>query len=113
MTDNPEKKVPQAAERRPDAAPPPDSRHGVVITILVMIIVAGIVVAGVVPRLRARAALRTETHEQAVPTVVVIHPKRGAPQQEIVLPGDMQPFTDAPIYARTTGYLKKWYFDMG
>jgi RND family efflux transporter MFP subunit len=113
MTDSSEKQAPQAGERAAVATPPPGSGHGVVIAILAVIIVAGIVIAGVVPRLKARAALRTETHEQAVPTVVVIHPKRGAPQQEIVLPGDMQPFTDAPIYARTTGYLRKWNFDMG
>jgi RND family efflux transporter MFP subunit len=43
----------------------------------------------------------------------VIHPKAGAPQQEIVIPGDMQPYTDAPIFARTNGYLKKWYADIG
>jgi RND family efflux transporter MFP subunit len=43
----------------------------------------------------------------------VIHPKRGAPQQEIVLPGGMQPYTDAPIYARTNGYLKSWTVDIG
>lgn len=113
MTDNPERKVPETGEPGSVATPPPGSGHGVVIAILVMIIVAGIVIAGVVPRLKARAALRTETHEQAVPTVSVIHPKKGAPQQEIVLPGNMQPFTDAPIYARTNGYLKKWYFDIG
>jgi RND family efflux transporter MFP subunit len=43
----------------------------------------------------------------------VIAPERGAPQQEIVLPGTMQAFTDAPIYARTNGYLSKWYADIG
>ena len=70
-------------------------------------------IAGVVPRLRARAALKTETHDLAVPTVSVIHPKRGEPQQEIILPGNIQAFTDAPIFARTNGYLKKWYVDIG
>ena len=64
-----------------------------------------IVVAGILPRLKARAALKVETNEQAVPNVNVIHPKMGAPQQEIVLPGNMQPFQDSPIYARTNGYL--------
>ena len=43
----------------------------------------------------------------------VIQPKPGAPHQEIVLPGNIQAFTDAPIYARTNGYLKKWYVDIG
>jgi RND family efflux transporter MFP subunit len=89
------------------------SSHGVLVAILVLIIVAGIVVAGVVPRLRAKAALNTETREQAIPTVSVIQPKQGAPHQELILPGNIQAFTDAPIYARTNGYLKKWYVDIG
>src|SRR3984893_6415390 len=89
------------------------SGHGLLIAVLVVIIVAGIVVMGVVPRLKAKAALRTETTNLAIPTVVVIHPKRGDPEQEIVLPGNIQAFEDAPIYARTNGYLKKWYVDIG
>ena len=124
MTEQPDKQVPrtgtagdqqptpQASYDRP-AQKPGGSGHGVVIAVLVVIIVAGIVVMGVVPRLRAKAALRTETRDLAIPTVVVIHPKRGDPQQEIVLPGNMQAFEDAPIYARTNGYLKKWYVDIG
>ena len=43
----------------------------------------------------------------------MIHPKLGAPQAEIILPGNIQAFTDSPIYARTNGYLKKWYVDIG
>jgi len=124
MTDQPEKQVPRAGaggDQQPtpqasyDRPPqkPGGTGHGVVIAVLVVIIVAGIVVMGVVPRLRAKAALRTETRDLAIPTVVVIHPKRGDPQQEIVLPGNMQAFEDAPIFARTNGYLKKWYVDIG
>jgi RND family efflux transporter MFP subunit len=72
-----------------------------------------VVIAGVVPRLRAKAALKKETDKSAVPVVDVIQPKQGAPHQEIVLPGNIQAFTDAPIYARTNGYLRKWYVDIG
>ena len=57
--------------------------------------------------------MRTETYDLAIPTVAVIHPKLGAPQSEIVLPGNIEAFTDSPIYARTNGYLKKWYVDIG
>jgi RND family efflux transporter MFP subunit len=89
------------------------SKHGALIAIVALLIVAAIVIAGVVPRLKARAALVTATHENAVPTVNVIHPKMGAPQAEIVLPGNIQAFNDSPIYARTDGYLKKWYVDIG
>lgn len=83
------------------------------VAVVALVIVAAIVIAGVVPRLRARAALRNETYELAVPTVAVIHPKLGAPQSEIVLPGNIEAFADSPIYARTNGYLKKWYVDIG
>ena len=87
--------------------------HGWLYAIVGLLIVAGIVVAGILPRRKASAALKVETNDLAVPDVSVIHPKLGAPQQEIVLPGNMQPFADSPIYARTNGYLKKWYFDIG
>ena len=49
----------------------------------------------------------------ARPAVSVVSPKQTAPAQEIILPGNVQPFTTSPIYARTNGYLKKWYFDIG
>src|SRR5579864_4388677 len=90
-----------------------NGNHGWLYAILALLIVGAIVVAGILPRLKARAALKVETNEQAVPNVNVIHPKMGAPQQEIVLPGNMQPFQDSPIYSRTNGYLKKWYVDIG
>jgi RND family efflux transporter MFP subunit len=89
------------------------SKHGTLIAVIALLIVAAVVIAGVVPRLRAKAALRTETNENAIPTVSVMPPKLGALQNEIILPGNMQAFNDSPIYARTNGYLKKWYVDIG
>jgi RND family efflux transporter MFP subunit len=91
----------------------PASRRGIWIALLGLAVVAGIVIAGIVPRMRTTAALKTETNDLAVPAVSVIHPKRGAPLQEVVLPGSIQAFTDSPIYARTNGYLKAWYTDIG
>ncbi len=91
----------------------PRAKHGALWLILALLIVAAIVVAGIVPRRRARAALRSETNDLAVPSVSVVHPKLGAPLSEITLPGNIQAFTDSPIYARTNGYLKKWYVDIG
>ncbi|MDE3108533.1 MAG: efflux RND transporter periplasmic adaptor subunit [Acidobacteriota bacterium] len=90
-----------------------ESGRGVVIAIVVLAVVAAIVIAGIVPRFKARAALKTETRELAIPTVAVIHAKPGDPRSEIVLPGNMQAFADSPIYARTNGYLKAWYHDIG
>jgi len=71
------------------------------ILLLAVITAAIIVVAGILPRIQARTALRRETAEMAVPSVVVVQPRRSAPAQEIVLPANVQAFADAPIYART------------
>jgi RND family efflux transporter MFP subunit len=84
-----------------------------VLLLLTVLVVAIIVIWGISSRRKANAQLSQETRELAIPSLTVIHPKRGAPLQEIVLPGDMQPYTDAPIYARTTGYLKSWHADIG
>jgi RND family efflux transporter MFP subunit len=84
-----------------------------IIVVVGLVVVGLLVLSGIVPRLRSRKALAAETNELAAPTVVVVQPKRGAPAQEILLPGNIQAFVDAPIYARTNGYLKRWYFDIG
>jgi RND family efflux transporter MFP subunit len=89
------------------------SKRGALFAVVALLIVIAVVIAGVVPRWKARADLKTETYNLAIPTVAVIQPKLGAPQTEIVLPGNIQAFIDSPIYARTNGYLKTWYFDIG
>jgi RND family efflux transporter MFP subunit len=58
-------------------------------------------------------ALAKETEKLAVPTVAVIHPTVEPAQEDLVLPSTLQAYTESPIYARTTGYLKKWYHDIG
>jgi RND family efflux transporter MFP subunit len=99
-------------EAGPTAAEP-RSKRGALWLIIALLIVAAIVIAGILPRRRARAALKDRTNDLAIPTVSVVHPKLGAPLSEITLPGNIQAFTDSPIYARTNGYLKKWYVDIG
>ena len=69
--------------------------------------------SGIHSRVAAESRLKQRTQEAAIPTVAVVLPKEGAPAQELVLPGTTQAFTDAPIYARTNGYLKHWFFDIG
>jgi RND family efflux transporter MFP subunit len=83
------------------------------IAVLAFVIVVAVVISGILPRIHARAALDKETAEMAIPTVSVIHPKLGAPAQEVVLPANVQAYIDSPIYARTNGYLKRWYTDIG
>jgi RND family efflux transporter MFP subunit len=80
---------------------------------LVALAVVLVLALGIRSRLRAETTLRVVTDQMAVPSVSVVTPKRTAPATEIILPGNMQPFISSPIYARTDGYLKKWYFDIG
>ncbi len=81
--------------------------------VLLLGIALGLAFWGISTRAKSLDLVTRETKELAAPTVAVIAPERGAPQQEIVLPGTMQAFTDAAIYARTNGYLRKWYADIG
>jgi RND family efflux transporter MFP subunit len=93
--------------------PGPHRRSQWWIFVLAMVIAVLLVVFGILPRIQARTALRQETIRMAVPTVAVVQPKRSPPAQEIILPASVQAFADAPIYARTNGYLKRWYVDLG
>jgi RND family efflux transporter MFP subunit len=68
---------------------------------------------GVTTRAATESSLVRSTEEAAVPIVNVIHPKNGAPLEELILPGNTQAFSDTPIFARTNGYLKRWFFDIG
>jgi RND family efflux transporter MFP subunit len=83
------------------------------IAALVSLAAIGLLAAGIGSRLRAEANLSAVTTQLAVPSVSVVTPKQTAPSQEITLPGNIEPFVTSPIYARTDGYLKKWYFDIG
>jgi RND family efflux transporter MFP subunit len=64
-------------------------------------------------RADAESELTTTTRRAAIPVVEVARPERGAPDEQLTLPGNTMAFIDTPIYARTSGYLKKWYFDIG
>ncbi len=69
--------------------------------------------SGVRTRSAADATLKRTTADAAIPVVSVMSPTASASTQEILLPGTTQAFTDAPIFARTNGYVKRWYFDIG
>jgi RND family efflux transporter MFP subunit len=90
-------------------------RHGSawLLAAIAAVLVAAVIYTGIHSRAAAESQLKQQTAEAAIPTVAVVFPKEGAPTDEIVLPGVTQAFTDAPIYARTNGYLKQWYFDIG
>src|SRR6266403_216285 len=89
------------------------SRKSWLVLAIAAIAVATLLGSGIWSRVKARNMLNTETAQAAVTAVSVVSPKQTAPTDEIILPGNVQPFITSPIYSRTNGYLKKWYFDIG
>ncbi len=85
------------------------------LTLLLVIVacLAILVVRGILTRTHAEASLAQATERNAVLVVRTVHPRLGTPSVELVLPGNMEAFTDTPIYARTDGYLRRWYVDIG
>jgi RND family efflux transporter MFP subunit len=83
---------------------------GVTLFILVAAALGGY---GILRRNQAKTVLAESTRELAAPTVIIAVPRQGAPVTSFVLPGNVTAYTDSPIYARTAGYLTRWYFDMG
>jgi RND family efflux transporter MFP subunit len=81
--------------------------------IVVAIIVAAVVIFGVNARRGSERTLEKETAITSIPSVNVIYPVSSTLSSEVALPGNTQAFTDTPIYSRTNGYLKSWYFDIG
>jgi RND family efflux transporter MFP subunit len=109
----------QQAEGTQVAGDDKTKRTGVALKgLLALVLVAGAVFAyviwsGIASRVQAGNALTAETNELAVPTVSVIAPKITPGAEEIALPGNMQAFIDTPVWARSSGYLKEWYVDIG
>jgi len=81
------------------------------LVLFVLLVVA--VITGFLPRLRHRAAWAAETRELAVPTVAVVVPAPAKPMAGLPLPAEIKPWIEAPIYARASGYLKRWLVDLG
>ncbi|MHB1858000.1 MAG: hypothetical protein ACYCPM_11260, partial [Acidobacteriaceae bacterium] len=75
------------------------TRRALTILIVLLIIAVVVAITGIIPRLHARSALREQTDSMAVPDVSIIFPQSGEPMQEVVLPGTIQAYADAPIYA--------------
>ncbi len=80
---------------------------------VLLVLALGAAYEGITTRAHALSDVTKETQDRAIPVVAVTTPDRGVPQEEIALPGAMQAFVDAAIYARTNGYLRKWYADIG
>lgn len=123
-------------EPHPDEAQPPQPRGGmrpepghdhesapehpavsgrgtVVVLTLVLIAIVALAVYGIWKRHHNDEVLADTTQRLAAPSVIAIPPQRGAPVDTFVLPGNVTAYTDSPIFARTSGYLTKWYYDIG
>jgi membrane fusion protein (multidrug efflux system) len=99
-----------------DSGDPTGSRRSLKTRLLRLTPVALVLLAlavGILPRLKAHAALRTQTQSFSIPVVAVVNPKAAPPVQRIELPADVQAYQEAAIFARTNGYLAHWYKDIG
>jgi RND family efflux transporter MFP subunit len=107
-----------APVRETPAATAPEHRRGfpTLGLLLMLVILGGIgyaIYAGLHGRTQAETKLASATQAAATPSVMVVHPKPNSTTSDISLPGNTQAFTDAPIYARASGYLKSWTSDIG
>ena len=99
-------------ERPPEQPPAPPRKALLLIGVALLVLLA----AGGLTLLQRSShsrALARETEQEAVPAVAVVHPTAGKPDVELQLPGSLQAFQESPIYARTNGYLLRWYKDIG
>src|SRR3984893_7011117 len=103
---------PEYETQAPYQAPAKKSRLFLLLVLAVLVLL----IVGAYTLLERRSQYRTlasETVKMAIPTVSVIHPTVEPGQEDLVLPSTTQAYTESPIYARTSGYLKKWYHDIG
>ena len=97
----------------PPHAPPLSGRVAVLFIVVLLLGAIVLAVVGIVPRVRARTRLKNQTDALAPPDVIVHPPSQGKIAQEIVLPANVYAYSDATLYARSDGYLTKWYYDIG
>ena len=97
----------------PPDAPPLSGRVAAIMIVVLLVLAALVAVGGIIPRVRARTELKNQTDALAAPNVIANPPQQGKTGQEIILPGNVYAYSDASLFARTDGYLSKWYFDIG
>jgi len=98
----------------PPEAPEPGLTKGTWIGVAVIaVIVALVVIFGIAARRQSESTLEGDTKAASIPSVNVIHPVSSVLSSGLALPGNTQAYVDTPIYARTSGYLKSWHFDIG
>jgi RND family efflux transporter MFP subunit len=118
MTNESKPNTPGAAKsgHHEEAAPeqkPISGGHALVGVAIVLLVAVGFAGHGLWTRRSANVVLAQRTSDLAAPSVIAITPTQGAPVDSFLLPGNVTAFTDSPIFARTSGYLTKWYYDIG
>jgi multidrug efflux system membrane fusion protein len=98
---------------RPPELPAARPRTALFIVASVLFVLLLVGAMSMVSRIRAGHALAKETETDSVASVVAVHPTAEQPDEELVLPGSLQAYEESPIYARTSGYLLRWYKDIG
>jgi multidrug efflux system membrane fusion protein len=102
----------QTLEPPPELPPAPPRKALVIVgLVLLVLLIAG--AATLIGRRSQERALANETERSTIPTVAIVHPQAEKPDEELVLPGSLLAFAESPIYARTSGYLVRWYKDIG
>ncbi len=103
---------PPGIQKPPDLPPAPPGKAMMIVGILllVLLIAGGLTLWDHVTHERA---LAKETERETVPTVAVVYPQSEKPDEDLVLPGSLLAYEESPIYARTNGYLVRWYKDIG
>jgi RND family efflux transporter MFP subunit len=99
-------------ETAPDQKPI-HAGHGIAVAAVLILVLVALGLFGYFSRNHTMSVLAEETDKFAAPSVIAIAPKPGDPVQELTLPGNVTSYTDAPVYARTSGYLTHWYYDIG
>jgi RND family efflux transporter MFP subunit len=94
----------------PASAPPVGLRR--ILHVVILLVVAGLAI-GFIPRWLARQKLLAEARVETVPTVITARPAPAPTATGAPLPADVQPFIQASIHARASGYLKNWFVDIG
>jgi multidrug efflux system membrane fusion protein len=103
---------PPTLQRPPDLPPAPAGKALTIVGIALLVLLAAGALT-LIEHASHERALAKETEEETIPTVAVVHPVAEKPDEELVLPGSLLAYEESPIYARTSGYLVRWYKDIG
>jgi membrane fusion protein, multidrug efflux system len=103
---------PPTIQRPPEVPPAPPRRALVMVGLALLVLLVGGAIT-LIGRSSHNRALAMETERETIPTVAVVHPLSEKPDEELILPGSLLAYENSPIYARTSGYLVRWYKDIG